>query len=106
MPGSAIRRKTTVRTAHRADPRWKTPRSTAVRLAQGTQLTNKYAEGYPGKRPLRRLRVRGHRGTAGDRPPPSELFGAEAANAQPNSGSQANQGVYIAALCRAIRSSA
>jgi glycine hydroxymethyltransferase len=71
--------------------------SPAVMQAQGTQLTNKYAEGYPGKRyyggcefvdvaeqlAIERLR---------------ELFGAEAANVQPNSGSQANQAVYLAVL--------
>jgi len=71
--------------------------SPAVMQAQGTQLTNKYAEGYPGKRyyggceyvdvveqlALDRLKT---------------LFGAEAANVQPNSGSQANQGVYMAML--------
>jgi len=71
--------------------------SPAVMQAQGTQLTNKYAEGYPGKRyyggcefvdvveqlAIDRLKA---------------LFGAEAANVQPNSGSQANQGVYAAVL--------
>lgn len=71
--------------------------SPAVMQAQGTQLTNKYAEGYPGRRyyggcehvdivenlAIERLK---------------QLFGAEAANVQPNSGSQANQGVYMAVL--------
>jgi glycine hydroxymethyltransferase len=71
--------------------------SPAVMQAQGTQLTNKYAEGYPGKRyyggceyvdiveqlAIDRLKA---------------LFGAEAANVQPNSGSQANQAVYLAVL--------
>jgi glycine hydroxymethyltransferase len=71
--------------------------SPAVMEAQGSQLTNKYAEGYPGKRyyggceyvdvaetlAINRLK---------------ELFGAEAANVQPNSGSQANQGVFFAML--------
>ena len=71
--------------------------SPAVMQAQGTQLTNKYAEGYPGKRyyggceyvdvveqlAIDRLKA---------------IFGAEAANVQPNSGSQANQGVYMAVL--------
>ena len=71
--------------------------SPAVMQAQGTQLTNKYAEGYPGKRyyggceyvdiveqlAIDRLKA---------------LFGAEAANVQPNSGSQANQAVYMAVL--------
>lgn len=71
--------------------------SPAVMQAQGSQMTNKYAEGYPGKRyyggceyvdiveqlAIDRLKV---------------LFGAEAANVQPNSGSQANQAVYLAFL--------
>ncbi|TWC62381.1 serine hydroxymethyltransferase [Herbaspirillum sp. SJZ099] len=71
--------------------------SPAVMEAQGSQLTNKYAEGYPGKRyyggceyvdiaeqlAIDRLKA---------------LFGAEAANVQPNSGSQANQGVFFAML--------
>jgi glycine hydroxymethyltransferase len=69
--------------------------SHAVMEAQGSQLTNKYAEGYPGKRyyggcdhvdvaeqlAIERLK---------------SLFGAEAANVQPNSGSQANQAVLMA----------
>ncbi len=69
--------------------------SHAVMEAQGSQLTNKYAEGYPGKRyyggcehvdvaeqlAIERLKA---------------LFGAEAANVQPNSGSQANQAVLMA----------
>ncbi len=69
--------------------------STAVMEAQGSQLTNKYAEGYPGKRyyggcehvdvaeqlAITRLK---------------DLFGAEAANVQANSGSQANQAVLLA----------
>ena len=68
--------------------------SPAVMEAQGSQLTNKYAEGYPGKRyyggcefvdvaeqlALDRVKL---------------LFGAEAANVQPNSGSQANQAVFL-----------
>jgi len=71
--------------------------SPAVMQAQGSQLTNKYAEGYPGKRyyggceyvdvveqlAIDRLKT---------------LFGAEFANVQPNSGSQANQGVFFALL--------
>jgi len=71
--------------------------SPAVMQAQGSQLTNKYAEGYPGKRyyggcefvdiaeqlAIDRIKL---------------LFGAEAANVQPNSGSQANQGVFFAML--------
>ena len=69
--------------------------SKAVMEAQGSQLTNKYAEGYPGKRyyggceyvdvaeqiAIERLKA---------------LFGAEAANVQANSGSQANQAVLMA----------
>lgn len=71
--------------------------SPAVMQAQGSQMTNKYAEGYPGKRyyggcefvdiveqlAIDRLKA---------------LFGAQAANVQPNSGSQANQAVYLAVL--------
>ena len=69
--------------------------STAVMQAQGSQLTNKYAEGYPGKRyyggcehvdVVEQLAI--------DRL--KRLFGAEAANVQPNSGSQANQAVLMA----------
>jgi glycine hydroxymethyltransferase len=71
--------------------------SPAVMEAQGGQLTNKYAEGYPGKRyyggcefvdiaeTLAIERVK-------------KLFGAEAANVQPNSGSQANQAAFFALL--------
>ena len=71
--------------------------SPAVMQAQGSQLTNKYAEGYPGKRyyggcefvdiveqlAIDRVKI---------------LFGAEYANVQPNSGSQANQSVFFAML--------
>ncbi|MDR0563548.1 MAG: serine hydroxymethyltransferase [Azoarcus sp.] len=69
--------------------------SHAVMEAQGSQLTNKYAEGYPGKRyyggcehvdTAERLAI--------DRL--KALFGAQAANVQPNSGSQANQAVLMA----------
>lgn len=71
--------------------------SEEVLLAQGSVLTNKYAEGYPGKRyyggcefvdvveELARKRAK-------------ELFGAEHANVQPHSGAQANMGVYFAVL--------
>jgi glycine hydroxymethyltransferase len=71
--------------------------SPAVLAAQGSVLTNKYAEGYPGKRyyggcefvdiaeNLALERVK-------------KLFGAEYANVQPHSGSQANQAVYLAML--------
>ncbi len=71
--------------------------SPAVMEAQGSQLTNKYAEGYPGRRyyggcecvdqaeELALARVK-------------KLFNAEAANVQPHSGAQANQAVFFAAL--------
>jgi glycine hydroxymethyltransferase len=71
--------------------------SPAVMAAQGTQLTNKYAEGYPGKRYyggcefvdiVEQLAI--------DRC--KELFGAAHANVQPNSGSQANQAVLFGLL--------
>ncbi len=71
--------------------------SPAVMEAQGSQLTNKYAEGYPGRRyyggcehvdVVEQLAI--------DRV--KELFGAEFANVQPNSGSQANQGVFFGLL--------
>ena len=71
--------------------------SPAVMQAAGSVLTNKYAEGYPGRRyyggcefvdvveDLARTRVK-------------QLFGAEYANVQPHSGSQANMAIYLAAL--------
>lgn len=71
--------------------------SCAVMEAQGSQLTNKYAEGYPGKRYyggceyvdiVEQLAI--------DRV--KELFGAQYANVQPHSGSQANQAVYASVL--------
>jgi glycine hydroxymethyltransferase len=71
--------------------------SPAVMAAQGSQLTNKYAEGYPGKRyyggcenvdVVEQLAI--------DRV--KALFGAEHANVQPNSGSQANQAVFFGLL--------
>ncbi len=71
--------------------------SNAVQAAQGSVLTNKYAEGYPGRRyyggcefidVVEQLAI--------DRA--KELFGAEYANVQPHSGSQANQAVYAALL--------
>src|SRR5687768_18071442 len=71
--------------------------SPAVMAAQGSQLTNKYAEGYPGKRyyggcefvdQVETLAIERSK----------RLFGAEHANVQPNSGSQANQAVLFALL--------
>lgn len=71
--------------------------SPQVMQAQGTELTNKYAEGYPGKRyyggceyvdVVEQLAI--------DRA--KELFGAGYANVQPHSGSQANAAVYLALL--------
>ena len=71
--------------------------SPAVMEAQGSQLTNKYAEGYPGKRYYGGCEyVDIAEQLAIDRV--KQLFGAEAANVQPNSGSQANQGVFFAML--------
>ena len=71
--------------------------SPAVMQAQGSQLTNKYAEGYPGKRYYGGCEFVDMAETlAIDRV--KKLFGAEAANVQPNSGSQANQGVFFAML--------
>jgi glycine hydroxymethyltransferase len=71
--------------------------SPAVMEAQGSQLTNKYAEGYPGKRYYGGCEfVDIAEQLAIDRI--KQVFGAEAANVQPNSGSQANQGVFFAAL--------
>jgi len=71
--------------------------SRAVLEAQGSQLTNKYAEGYPGKRyygGCAQVDVAEY--LAIERA--KELFGAAYANVQPHSGSQANQAVYFAAL--------
>jgi glycine hydroxymethyltransferase len=71
--------------------------SARVMEAQGTQLTNKYAEGYPGKRyyggcehvdVIEQLAI--------DRA--KKLFGADYANVQPHSGSQANAAVFMALL--------
>lgn len=71
--------------------------SDAVREAQGSVLTNKYAEGYPGKRyyggcqeidRVEQLAIEHAK----------ELFGAAYANVQPHSGSQANMAVYTALL--------
>ena len=69
--------------------------SQAVMEAQGSQLTNKYAEGYPGKRYYGGCEyVDVAEQIAIDRL--KKLFGAEAANVQANSGSQANQAVLMA----------
>ena len=69
--------------------------SQAVLEAQGSVLTNKYAEGYPGRRYYGGCQYVDIAETlAIDRA--KELFGVAYANVQPNSGSQANQGVYQA----------
>ena len=71
--------------------------SPAVMQAQGSQLTNKYAEGYPGKRFYGGCEfVDQVEQIAIDRV--KKLFGAEYANVQPHSGSQANQAVYFSIL--------
>ncbi len=71
--------------------------SPAVMEAQGTQLTNKYAEGYPGRRYYGGCEyVDMAEQLAMDRL--KKLFGAETVNVQPNSGSQANQAVFLAFL--------
>src|SRR3546814_8990419 len=65
--------------------------------AQGSQLTNKYAEGYPGKRYYGGCEyVDVAEQLAIDRV--KELIGDDYANEQPNSGSQVNQAVYFALL--------
>lgn len=71
--------------------------SEAVMEAQGSVLTNKYAEGYPGKRYYGGCEhVDVVEDLARDRA--KELFGAEYVNVQPHSGAQANMGVYFAVL--------
>ncbi|MBP7079549.1 MAG: serine hydroxymethyltransferase [Rhodocyclaceae bacterium] len=71
--------------------------SHAVMEAQGSQLTNKYAEGYPGKRYYGGCEFVDEVETiAIERA--KKLFGADCANVQPNSGSQANQAVFLAFL--------
>ena len=71
--------------------------SPAVMAAQGSQLTNKYAEGYPGKRYYGGCEfVDVAEQLAIDRV--KKLFGAEAANVQPHSGASANQAVFLAFL--------
>jgi len=71
--------------------------SSAVMAAQGSQLTNKYAEGYPGKRYYGGCEfVDVAERIALERA--MKLFRAEAANVQPHSGAQANQAVFFATL--------
>lgn len=71
--------------------------SSAVREAQGSVLTNKYAEGYPGRRYYGGCEFVDLAETlAIERA--KKLFGAEYANVQPHSGSQANMAVYFALL--------
>lgn len=71
--------------------------SKAVMEAQGSVLTNKYAEGYPHKRYYGGCEyVDQSEQLAIDRA--KELFGADHANVQPHAGSQANMAVYLAAL--------
>lgn len=71
--------------------------SVAVMQAVGSVLTNKYAEGYPGRRYYGGCE---HVDTAENlaRDRAKQLFGAEHANVQPHSGSQANQAVYVTLL--------
>jgi len=71
--------------------------SAAVMEAQGGVMTNKYAEGYPGRRYYGGCQhVDVAENLAIDRA--KQLFGCDFANVQPNSGSQANQGVFQALL--------
>ncbi|WP_238121234.1 MULTISPECIES: serine hydroxymethyltransferase [unclassified Xanthobacter] len=71
--------------------------SRAVLEAQGSVLTNKYAEGYPGKRYYGGCQfVDVAENLAIERA--KKLFGCDFANVQPNSGSQANQGVFFATM--------
>ena len=71
--------------------------SPAVMQAQGTQLTNKYAEGYPGRRYYGGCEnVDVAEQLAIDRV--KQLFGADAANVQPHCGASANQAVFLAFL--------
>lgn len=71
--------------------------SLAVMEAAGSILTNKYAEGYPGRRYYRGCEYVDQIETlAIDRA--KQLFGAEAVNVQPHSGSQANMSVYLTCL--------
>ena len=71
--------------------------SEAVMEAMGSYMTNKYAEGYPGKRYYAGCQnVDVSENIARDRL--KKLFGAEHANVQPHSGAQANEAVYVACL--------
>jgi glycine hydroxymethyltransferase len=71
--------------------------SPAVMAASGSVFTNKYAEGYPGRRYYEGCQVVDEmEQLAIDRA--RELFGAEYANVQPHSGAQANMGVYFSLL--------
>jgi len=71
--------------------------SAAVMEAQGSVMTNKYAEGYPGRRYYGGCDwVDVAENLAIDRA--KQLFGVDFANVQPNSGSQANQGVFQALI--------
>ncbi len=71
--------------------------SKAVMEAQGSQLTNKYAEGYPGKRYYGGCEFVDHiEQLAIDRA--NRIFGSEHANVQPHSGSQANMAVFMACM--------
>jgi glycine hydroxymethyltransferase len=71
--------------------------SRAVMAAQGSALTNKYAEGYPGRRYYGGCEyVDVAENLARERA--KQLFGAEHVNVQPHSGAQANTGVYFAVL--------
>jgi glycine hydroxymethyltransferase len=71
--------------------------SKAVMEAQGSVLTNKYAEGYPGRRYYGGCEhVDVVENVARDRA--KEIFGAEHANVQPHSGAQANMAVYFTVL--------
>ena len=71
--------------------------SEAVLEAQGSELTNKYAEGYPGERYYAGCE---HADTIEElaRERAQELWGADHVNVQPHSGTQANMGVYLTAL--------
>ncbi len=71
--------------------------SEAVMSAMGSPLTNKYAEGYPGKRYYGGCEVV-DKAEELARERAKELFGAEHANVQPHSGAQANLAVFFAAL--------